>query len=193
SMIQDYKRIQKILSDIGVNVTVQQAKDICEYYSKCYMSTELPTEDRTLYLKVVHIIKNLKPIGYVDKRPAYFNRIADQIDIHTSKIALEKILFLQNLIYYEIPNNESSYKRKVYFEYANSYILGLSIQPEERRIIFYLWYKGKEMLSEGMIENILILLERLWLGLKAYVDIDYGEFQEYKIERYYPLSNEQYE
>ncbi|PQG01880.1 hypothetical protein CUS60_04230 [Enterococcus faecium] len=191
-MIQDYKRIQKILSDIGVNVTVQQAKDICEYYSKCYMSTELPTEDRTLYLKVVHIIKNLKPIGYVDKRPAYFNRIADQIDIHTSKIALEKILFLQNLIYYEIPNNESSYKRKVYFEYANSYILGLSIQPEERRIIFYLWYKGKEMLSEGMIENILILLERLWLGLKAYVDIDYGEFQEYKIERYYPLSNEQY-
>ncbi|HAP9353277.1 TPA: hypothetical protein IWJ15_001968, partial [Enterococcus faecium] len=175
-MIQDYKRIQKILSDIGVNVTVQQAKDICEYYSKCYMSTELPTEDRTLYLKVVHIIKNLKPIGYVDKRPAYFNRIADQIDIHTSKIALEKILFLQNLIYYEIPNNESSYKRKVYFEYANSYILGLSIQPEERRIIFYLWYKGKEMLSEGMIENILILLERLWLGLKAYVDIDYGEF-----------------
>ena len=29
-MIQDYKRIQKVLSDIDVNVTVQQAKDICE-------------------------------------------------------------------------------------------------------------------------------------------------------------------
>lgn len=107
------------------------------------MSTELPTEDRTLYLKVVHIIKNLKPIGYVDKRPAYFNRIADQIDIHTSKIALEKMLFLQNLVYYEIPNNEPSYKRKVYFEYENLYLLGLSILPilpEERRITFYPQY-----------------------------------------------------
>ncbi|BDP75698.1 TPA: hypothetical protein J0U53_002532 [Enterococcus faecium] len=192
-MIQDYKRIQKVLSDIDVNVTVQQAKDICEYYSKCYMSTELPTKDRTLYLKVVHIIKNLKPIGYVDKRPAYFNKIADQIDIHTSKIALEKILFLQNLIYYEIPNYEPSYKRKVYFEYENLYVLGLSILPEERRITFYPQYNGKEMLSEEIIEKILNLLERLWLGLKAYVEIDYGEFQEYKIERYYPLSNEHYE
>lgn len=100
---------------------------------------------------------------------------------------------MQNLIYYEIPNYEPSYKRKVYFEYENLYVLGLSILPEERRITFYPQYNGKEMLSEEIIEKILNLLERLWLGLKAYVEIDYGEFQEYKIERYYPLSNEHYE
>ena len=88
------------------------------------------------------------------------------------------------MIYYEIPKNEPAYKRNVYFEYKNTNVLGLSIIPEERKITFYSRYKGKEMLSKEMILKISSLLEKLWTGLKAYVDIEYGEFQDYKIKRY---------
>ncbi|MFB8449828.1 hypothetical protein ACFC3Z_12170 [Enterococcus thailandicus] len=188
-MNQDYKRIQQVLSNIDVNITLKQAQEIWEYYSICcYMSNwvKLPVEDRDLYFKVVNIILTLNPISNVDNRPrpAYFNSLSDQINISTSKIMLEKMLFFQNLIYYEIPKNEPAYKRNVYFEYKNSNVLGLSIIPEERKITFYSRYKGKEMLSKEMILKISSLLEKLWTGLKAYVDIEYGEFQDYKIKRY---------
>ena len=103
-MNQDYKRIQQVLSNVDVNITLKQAQEIWEYYSICcYMSNwvKFPVEDRDLYFKVVNIILTLNPISNVDNRPrpAYFNSLSDQINISTSKIMLEKMLFFQNLIY----------------------------------------------------------------------------------------------
>ena len=85
--------------------------------------------------------------------------------------------------------------QEVFFEYKGLFILGFQIVPADKTITFYPLVKGVEMLFGKDMENILNLLENYWQGLNAYLNVDYGQFNDYKVKAWgymtpYEVDNE---
>lgn len=83
----DVIRIKKVLSDIGIEVTEEEADELWAYYSLCLMATwiGLPLNDHELLKVIIEIVEEQTPEGYGSERPGFFNRILEQQEFKTYK------------------------------------------------------------------------------------------------------------
>lgn len=83
TVLGDSKRIKRVLSNNGIRISTEQAKELWDYYSNCLCATwlGLPENDNDLLQEVSEVVKNQKRRGYANERPTFFDVITPNLKL----------------------------------------------------------------------------------------------------------------
>lgn len=80
-MMNDCERIKRVLSKIGVTISVEHAEELWRYYSECLYATwiGLHGKENELLKEILRIVRDQEPEAYAEERPLFFETILNQL------------------------------------------------------------------------------------------------------------------